>query len=189
MVITNGPITKSGVLQGITLFFWKFCFRLRTSYKEFIWCTNYPNIHNRTFCKRWSFIWRCFFPASILNKNKWNFPRFLSFRFSPIPKIENSEISESFLLLQYLVIWNPRSRNKKKKTFEKVNYNFKIWFNKKKWKYTRFTSFRICPIPEIESFGTLKRFYLLQMLIVSIVLSVGKLKVFIEFQMNRSHVY
>ena len=105
MVSTNGPITKSGVLQGITLFSWKFCFRLRTSYKEFIWCTNYPNVHNRTFCKRWSFIWRCFFPASILNKNKWNFPRFLSFRFSPIPKIENSEISESFLLLQYLVLY------------------------------------------------------------------------------------
>ena len=31
-----------------------------------IWYTNDPNAHIRTFCKRWSFIWRCFFPMSIL---------------------------------------------------------------------------------------------------------------------------
>ena len=45
-----------------------FCFSLRTSYKELIWCTNDPNAHIRTFCKRWCFIWRCFFPVSILKK-------------------------------------------------------------------------------------------------------------------------
>ena len=33
------------------------------------------------------------------------FPRFPSFRFCPIPKIENSEISESFLLLIILVAY------------------------------------------------------------------------------------
>ena len=47
-------------------FFWKFCFSLKTFYKELIWCTNDPNAHIRYFCKRWSFIWRCFFPVSIL---------------------------------------------------------------------------------------------------------------------------
>ena len=47
-------------------FFWKFCFSLRTSFKELIWCTNNPNAHIRTFCKRWSFIWRYIFPVSIL---------------------------------------------------------------------------------------------------------------------------
>ena len=41
--------------------FWKFCFSLRTSYAELICCTNNPNDHYCTFCKRWSFIWRCFF--------------------------------------------------------------------------------------------------------------------------------
>ena len=46
--------------------FWKFCFSFRTSYKELIWCTNDPNANIRTFCKRWSFIWRSFFPVSIL---------------------------------------------------------------------------------------------------------------------------
>ena len=49
-----------------TLVFSKFCFRLRTSYKELIWCTNDLNAHIPTFFKRWSFIWRCFFPVSIL---------------------------------------------------------------------------------------------------------------------------
>ena len=48
-------------------FFWEFCFSLRTSYKELIWCTNDPNAYIPTFCKRWSFIWRCFFLLSIVN--------------------------------------------------------------------------------------------------------------------------
>ena len=43
---------------------WRFCVSLGTSYKESIWCTNDPDTH---ICKRWSFIWRCFFSVSILN--------------------------------------------------------------------------------------------------------------------------
>ena len=39
------------------------------------------------------------------NKKKYQFPRFPSLRFCPIPKIENSEISESFLLLKFLVVY------------------------------------------------------------------------------------
>ena len=31
-----------------------------------IWCTNDPNVHIDTFHNHWSFIWRCFFPLSIL---------------------------------------------------------------------------------------------------------------------------
>ena len=65
--VQNGPITKSGVLSVTTLFFWKLCFSLKTSYKELIWCINNPNTHIRTFYKRWSFIWRYFFLVSILN--------------------------------------------------------------------------------------------------------------------------
>ena len=65
--VQNGPIKKNGVLPVTTLFFRKFCFSLKTSYKELIWCTNDPDAHIRTFYKRWSFIWRCFFPMSILN--------------------------------------------------------------------------------------------------------------------------
>ena len=63
----NWLITNNGVLPVTILFFWKFCFSFRTSYKELIWRTNDPNVHIRTFCKRWSFLWRCFFAVSILN--------------------------------------------------------------------------------------------------------------------------
>ena len=66
--VQNGPITKNEILPVTTLFFWKFCFSLRTSYKRLIWCTNDTNIHIRTFFKDWSFIWRCFFPVFILKK-------------------------------------------------------------------------------------------------------------------------
>ena len=60
------PIIKTGVLPVTTLFFRKFCFSLRTSYKKLIWCSNHPNAHIHTFRKRWSFIWVCYFPVSIL---------------------------------------------------------------------------------------------------------------------------
>ena len=49
-----------------SLFFWKFCFSIRTCYKELIWSSNYPNICIHTFCKHWSFHWGCFFLVSIL---------------------------------------------------------------------------------------------------------------------------
>ena len=35
--------------------------------KELIWCTSDSYVHICTFCKGWSYIWRCFFPVSILN--------------------------------------------------------------------------------------------------------------------------
>ena len=66
--VKNGPIKKNGVLPVTTLFFWKLYFILRTSYNELTWCTNDPNAYIRTFGKPWIFIWRCFFPVSILNR-------------------------------------------------------------------------------------------------------------------------
>ena len=39
----------------------------------------------------------------MLLEEKRKFPRFPSFRFCPIPKVENLEISESVLLLQFLI--------------------------------------------------------------------------------------
>ena len=55
--VQNGPITKNEVLPVTTLFFWKFCFIIRTSFKELIWSTNYPSAHIHAFRKRSSFIW------------------------------------------------------------------------------------------------------------------------------------
>ena len=56
--VQNGSITMNEVLSVTTLIFWKFCFSLRTSYKELIWCTNDPNAYICTFCKHLNFIWR-----------------------------------------------------------------------------------------------------------------------------------
>ena len=64
--VQNGPTTKNGVLPVTALFFWKFYFSLRTFFKVFILCPNYTNVHIHTFHKRWSFIWGCVFPVSIL---------------------------------------------------------------------------------------------------------------------------
>ena len=61
--VKNRTITKNGVLPVTTLFFQKFYFSWRTSYRELIWCTNHSNAHIHTFWKRWSFIRGCFFPC------------------------------------------------------------------------------------------------------------------------------
>ena len=54
--VKNGPITKDGVWPVTTLFFKKFCFRVRTSSKELVRYSNYPNEHIHSFRKSWSFI-------------------------------------------------------------------------------------------------------------------------------------
>ena len=41
--VQNRPITKNGVLPVTILFFRKFCFGMKTSYKKLIWWTNPPN--------------------------------------------------------------------------------------------------------------------------------------------------
>ena len=48
---------RTKFFQVTTLFFRKFCFSLRTSYKKLIQCTNHQNARIHTFRKRWSFIW------------------------------------------------------------------------------------------------------------------------------------
>ena len=67
MVTVKWTYQKERSFASNYFIFWKFCFSLRTCYKELICCTSNPNAHICTFCKRWSFIWRCFFPVSILN--------------------------------------------------------------------------------------------------------------------------
>ena len=47
-------------------------------------------------------------------EQKAKFPRFPSFRFCPIPKIENSEISEISFTLNYDTDYNSRFKNNKK---------------------------------------------------------------------------
>ena len=49
MVNTKWAYHKERSFAVTILFFRKFCFILRTSYKELIWRTNHPNIHIHTF--------------------------------------------------------------------------------------------------------------------------------------------
>ena len=60
---------KKKVLPVATWFSGKFCFSLRTSYKELIWWTKERNVHFHIFPKPRSFIWG-FFPVSILKFKK-----------------------------------------------------------------------------------------------------------------------
>ena len=58
-----GPNTKNRVSPETNLVFRKFCFSIRISYKELIWCFNYQifqlsTVHIHTFRKRLSFIRR-----------------------------------------------------------------------------------------------------------------------------------
>ena len=56
--LKNGPITENGVLPVTNLISWKFCFSIRTSSRELIWCTNYSKVHSCTFRKCSSFLWQ-----------------------------------------------------------------------------------------------------------------------------------
>ena len=49
-------------------FFWKFCFSIRISDKQSIWCNNYQSICIHIFWKCWSFIWGCFFHVVFLKQ-------------------------------------------------------------------------------------------------------------------------
>ena len=68
MVSIKWTYQKGWSFASNCLIFLKILFSLRTSYIDLIWCANDPNAHIRTFWRRWSFIWRCFFPVSILNE-------------------------------------------------------------------------------------------------------------------------
>ena len=91
------------------------------------------------------------------------FPRFPTFWFWSIPEIENLEISESFCLLQFLV--NSKSKNQKKWP-QTENHNFKMRFNKKKWKFSIFCSFQFWSTPKIENSEISESFLLLQFLVI-----------------------
>ena len=67
--VQNASVTKNVGLPVTTFLREReFCFSFGTSYKALIWRNKDPDGHIRTFCKQWGFIWRCFFPVSILMK-------------------------------------------------------------------------------------------------------------------------
>ena len=112
--------TKWTYLKKMTpLCFWKFCFSIRTSYEELVWCTNYPNIHIHPFHKGWRYIWRCFLTVIILKfwfrrclhkisfRAKWNiFSSVWSISYNCIYEIPPKLIAALISLLSYWQKWN-----------------------------------------------------------------------------------
>ena len=58
--------------------------------------------------------------------------------------MENSEISESFVLLQILKVYETRDPKTKKRP-ETKKYNFMMWFNKENMKISEDSEFSIWP--------------------------------------------
>ena len=62
--VQNGPVIWTEFCQQLLHFFENLVLVLETLIKS--WYVDYPRIHINTFCKRWTFIWGCCFPVSIL---------------------------------------------------------------------------------------------------------------------------
>ena len=71
MANTKWAYLKERSFTSNYFIFLKILFQLKTSYKELILCIIDQNVHISTFCKHWGFIWRCFFPVSILKFESW----------------------------------------------------------------------------------------------------------------------
>ena len=94
-------------------------------------------------------------------KKKKKILRFPSFRFYSTPKIKNSEILESFILLQLLVVYETQYPKTKKKTWGKRNITLWCGLIRKIWKFPRFPSFRFGPMNKIENSEISESFRLL----------------------------
>ena len=100
-------------------------------------------------------------------KKKCPFPRFPSFWFCPIPKIKNSEISESFLLLKFLALYETQNlKTDWKMTPKKKALTFSCGLRREKCQFPRFPSFPFCSIPKIENSEISESFLLLKYLVV-----------------------
>ena len=66
MVSTEWTYHKERSFASNYFIFLKILFQFK-NLLNLIWCTNEPNAHIPTFCKRWSFISRWFFPVSTPN--------------------------------------------------------------------------------------------------------------------------
>ena len=91
------------VLQRTEFYqFWNYFIFLEIlfQFKNILWRVDFlyhnPNSHICTFCKRWSFIWRCFSPVSILkvllNWNKKKDKRFNNGGYSEASVIDSEYI-------------------------------------------------------------------------------------------------
>ena len=86
-----------------------------------IWCTNHSNVHIHNFRICWNFIWRCFFPVSILNPLESNRYIFVPINKNPIfqpirnrnsPKFHLCSLEIATEQLQKILIgWHSSKKN------------------------------------------------------------------------------
>ena len=69
-VSTKRTYHKERSVASNNFIFLKIFFQFKNLLQKLIWYTNDANANTRTFCERWSFIWLCFFPVSILNESQ-----------------------------------------------------------------------------------------------------------------------
>ena len=116
--------------------------------------------------------------GATLIRKKCQFPRFPSFQFCPISKIKNLEISESFLLLHFLAVYETQNLKTKKWPKTKKTLTWRCGLIRKKCPFQRFLIFQFFSVFEIENLKTSESFDLLQIFIVLVALSIGKVKTF-----------
>ena len=96
-----------------------------------------------------------------------------------IPKFENLGISESFLLLKFLVVHETQNLKTDWKMTTLKKKTLTLWCGLRR-KNIHFwgSEFLICPVLEIENLDSSESFRLLQIFVVSITLSMGNVKTF-----------
>ena len=92
--------------------------------------------------------------AMWFNEKKKQFPRFWSFRFCPVLKIENSEISKSLILLKCLAVYETQNR----KNYLKERPLTLRCSLRKKMSIFEVSKFSILPYTWNRKFGNLEKF-------------------------------
>ena len=93
-------------------------------------------------------------------EEKRKFPRFPSFQFCPLPKIQISKFSEISFLLQILTVDVTQDLKTRKKWTETKTESSRYGLRTKNEHFQGFQVFGFCPITKIETRKSLKSFYL-----------------------------
>ena len=95
--------------------------------------------------------WHFGYTDSFYLEENWKLQRFPSFRFCPIPKIENSEILEISLLLQILTVVVTKVLKTTKNWTETKTESLQYVLRRKNEHFRDFRVLGFCPITKIEN--------------------------------------
>ena len=115
------------------------------------------------------------------NKKKKQFPRFWSFRFCPVLKIENSEISKSLILLKILAVYETQNR---KNYLKERPLTLRCSLRRKNVNFRGFQVFDFALYLKSEIWKSRKVFIYFNFLSFPLHQACERLKPFNDFQMN-----